>query len=217
VAGLPLGASNNLQNPPVVRFTPNVYGFPDRLLTQLRYSDVMNITGTAGAVGFQNFRWNSTFDPDITNTGHQPLYRDVYAAIYDSYAVIRSRARITIENTSTTYSVVCGAVIDDDSSPTTNFNILMEQNHGVRHLLTPLAGSKSSVTFDMTWDCKQILGIDPYTSQAYKTASTSNPTEASTLSIWMINQDGTNTVTVQGIIELVQEVLWTELSTPSIS
>lgn len=209
--------NTNVHAPPVVRYTPNVFGFPDRMLTKLRYGDVFNITGTSGALGSYIFRWNSTFDPDFTGTGHQPLYRDTYAAIYAQYAVTRAYAKITVINPSNSYAVVCGVVTDDDTSLSGNFNVLMEQSHGKKVLLTPLSGSKSSHIFEVDWDCKSVLNIDPYSSELYKTAVGSNPTETSTLGVWLINEDGTNTVTCNFIIELIQEVLWTELITPTIN
>jgi hypothetical protein len=38
---------------------------------------------------------NSTFDPDITNSGHQPYGRDQLAAVYAKYRVTHFRARIS--------------------------------------------------------------------------------------------------------------------------
>lgn len=34
------------------------------------------------------FRANGIFDPDVTGTGHQPLYRDQVADLYTNYTVI---------------------------------------------------------------------------------------------------------------------------------
>jgi len=211
------GALSNAHAPPVVRFSPMCFGFPDKLLTRLRYCDTLNMTCTSGAVGKEIFRWNSTYDIDVTNTGHQPLYRDTYASIYDQYAVVRATARFTIVNVNTGISVVCGHVTDDDTNISSQFNTLMEQNHGDHCILTPLAGSHSSHTFDTTWDCQEVLGIDPYASESYKTAVAADPTETSTLGIWAVPQDGSSTTTLQVIIEIIQEVLWTELTTPTIS
>lgn len=211
------GANTNSHNPPIVRFSPNVFGFPDRLLTRLRYADVKNITSTIGALGTAVFRWNSCYDPDFSGVGHQPLYRDTYASVYDQYAVVRATARFTFVNVSTTISAIVGHVTDDDTSISGNFNVLMEQSHGSRAILTPLAGSKSAHTFDVNWDCQEVLGIDPFTSQTYKTSVSTDPSETSALGLWVIAQDGTSTITLQVVIEIIQEVLWTELSTPTIS
>ncbi len=204
-----------VSNPPVVRYTPDVYGFPDRLLTKLRYSDVLTAVSTTGALNTYIFRWNSTFDPDFSGTGHQPLFRDTYASVYDQYAVVRASARIRFDNTSSSVGFIVGVVTDDDTTPSTTFQTLMEQSHGVQTSLTALAGSHSSHEFSVSWDASKILNIDPFSSETYKTAVGSNPTEISSLVMWSKPIDGSSTATCLITIELVQEVLWTELSTPT--
>jgi len=193
------------------------FGFPHQLLTKLRYYDTYAITVTTGSLGKQVMRWNSTFDPDFTSTGHQPLYRDTFAGIYDHYAVVSATANIKIISTSATAALVVGCVTDDDSSSAGSVTVLAEQNTGEHMLLPPLSGSLSSVTFNPTWDCKRVLSIDPYTSEEYKTAVGSNPAEESYLHIWGTVTDGVSSATITVSVEMVQTVLWTELATPSSS
>jgi hypothetical protein len=211
-------ANNSLSHrPPLVRYTPDVFGFPDRLQTKLKYADTGVITSTTGAVGLQIFRINSTFDPDYTNVGHQPMYRDTYAAIYDQYAVVSVIGKITLMNVNTSNIITCGMVIDDDTTVSTSTSVLLEQNHGINSTLTPLSGSKSEWTFPFKWKCQEILNIDPYASQSYKTAVGSNPTESSILAIWSVSEDASSTTYCHWKVEFEMTVLWTELSTPTIS
>ncbi len=183
------------------------------MLTKLRYCDIFDITSTSGALAYQQFRWNSTFDPDYSNTGHQPLYRDTFASIYNQYAVVRATAKITITNPGGyTWVITCGT--DDDTGATSTVDTLMEQSHSKSVILTPLTGSKSTHTFNLNWDCGTYLNIDPFSSEAYKTAVGSNPTEVSFLNIG-IQPTTVVTSLVNMKIELVQHVLWTELQTPS--
>jgi hypothetical protein len=158
-------------------------------------------------------RWNSTFDPDATGGGHQPLYRDTFASVYDHYSVISARAQIRLIN-DTADPFICGVVTDDDTSGSSSIDTLCEQTHGLHALLNPLTGSRSSVRFIASWDCKQVLGIDPYTSETYKTAVGSNPAEESDLIIWAANV-GNNTSGLIVDVEMEYDVLWTELTTPT--
>lgn len=206
--------TDNVHRPPIVRYTPNVFGFPDRLMTKLRYVDIQNNVSTVGALVKHVFRWNSTFDPDFSVAGHQPLYRDTYASVYDQYSVVSARAKIRFDNPNIIGFVV-GVLTDDDTSTSTTFQTLMEQNHGQSDTLTTASGSHSSREFIITWDCASVLNIDPYTSEAYKTAVGSDPTEVSTLIVWSLPIDASTTATIQFKIELEQDVLWTELTTPS--
>jgi len=188
------------------------FGFPDKIVSKLRYVDLLTLSSTLGSIGKQAFRWNSTFDPDATGTGHQPLFRDTFASVYDQYAVVSAVAKVKFINTGVD-PIRVGVVTDDDFTSSTTVNTLCEQFHGQHVMLPPMAGSLSSHTFTITWDCKKILSIDPYTSELYKTAVGSNPTEESYLHCWMSNSlAGTSVAYVD--VELVQNVLWTELNTP---
>jgi len=198
----------------VVRFTPNVFGFPKTLQTKLRYSDVFTITSSAGAVGKQMYRWNSLFDPDLTNIGHQPLYRDTYATLYDQYAVVKAKATIRILTADTTAALAVGCVTDDDGTTSSSVNTLTEMSTGMSDIITPLAGSHSYTVFTPTWSAHQDLNINPYTSETYKTPNTSDPTEVSTLLIWAATVGGASaTITMQIVLE--QEVVFSELTTPT--
>lgn len=203
-----------VHRPPVVRFTPNVFGFPDRLVTKLRYCDYHNLVSTSGSLAKQLYRWNSTFDPNQTGAGHQPLYRDTYAGIYDHYSVISAKVKVSVVNPGTVSTIV-GLLTDDDTSTSSTFQTLMEQSHGMYHELTPLTGSKSEVVMQASWSAADILNIDPYSSEEYKTAVGSDPTEESDLLIWAIPVDGSSSNTLAVTITLEQEVLWSELSTPT--
>jgi len=68
--------------------------------------------------------------------------------------------------------------------------------------------------FTVAWDCKKVLGINPFSSETYKTAVGSNPAEESDLIIWAVDENG-NTGSVLMNIEIDYLVLWTELTTPS--
>lgn len=178
----------------------------------MRYHDTEPLTIAGGAVQKYVYRWNSTFDPDLTGVGHQPLFRDTFAAIYDHYAVISAVARVKFINTAAVAMFV-GCVTDDDSTTSTLLDTLCEQTHGYHMLLPPLTGALSTHTFTVPWSCKKILNIDPYTSELYKTAVGSNPTEDSNLTIWALSIDG-SAVTCYFDIEFEYTVLWTELATP---
>jgi len=172
------------------------------------------MTSTTGALAKQLFVINSIYDPDSTGTGHQPLYRDTYAAIYDQYAVVSATAKITFCSNATTTSLLVGVVFDDDASTSTSYTVLAEQNTG-KHLFLPNnGGSLSTRTLTMQWDCKKMLGIDPFASQTYKTAVASNPSEQATMLVWVQPADLSSTTVTQVQVEIDFVVLFTELTTP---
>ncbi len=195
--------------------TPNVFGFPPRILTKLRYVDTYALSSSAGSIAKQVFNINSIFDPDQSGVGHQPMYRDTFAAIYDQYAVINANVTVTFNSNATTASMIVGGLFDDDTSTSTNITTLLEQNTG-KHLFLPNAtGALSSRTLKFNWDCQKMLGINPYTSQSYKTANGSNPTELMHLLIYAAPADGSSTTVTTALVEVDFTVLFTELVTPT--
>jgi len=70
----------------------NTFAFPQKIITQLRYVDQVQLTSTSGAVGLHVWSMNGIYDPNVTGTGHQPQYFDNYAAIYSQYRVLGSKA-----------------------------------------------------------------------------------------------------------------------------
>jgi len=191
------------------------FGFPDRLLTKLRYHDgPLTITSTLGGQALYQFRWNSTFDPDYTSAGHQPLYRDTFASLYDQYAVVKARATIKFTNIAGGSSFLVGCVTDDDTTAASASSTIVEQNHAQWSVINVNGSGHDQHTFIINWDCRRYLGIDPFTSQTYKTAIGSNPSEVSFLNIFAYERAGATANTTFDIT-LEQEVLWTELQTPT--
>lgn len=60
---------------------------PDRILVTMPYGEMIQ-RSPAATTDFYTFRLNSTFDPDLTGVGHQPLGRDQLAGVlYNRYRV----------------------------------------------------------------------------------------------------------------------------------
>lgn len=189
------------------------FGFPDKIISKVRYHDTEPLVSTVGSLAKYFYRLNSTFDPDLTGVGHQPMFRDTFAAVYDHYSVISSKVVVKfVNNSAVPYNVGC--IIEDDGVASTLLDTLCEQSHGQHKLIPAITGSISSSTFTVNWDCKSILGIDPFTSETYKTAVASNPAEDSNLCIWAVPVDA-STATIYVDVTIEYTVLWTELTTPT--
>jgi hypothetical protein len=117
-------------------------------------------------------------------------------------------------NYNTGVGVICGVTTDDDSSTSTNYNTLTEQNHGISKFLTPLSGSMSEGTFTPTWSCAKVLSVDPFVDVVYKTPVGTNSSLESYLVCWALPTDGASTIATNWQVVLEQQVLWSDLSTP---
>jgi len=186
------------------------FGFPDRLVVKLRYDDIKQLTMTSGALGLLQFNMNSIFDPDITGTGHQPMYHDQYQTIYNHYSVLGSKLIADIQNPSATVAVICGIGTSDDTTVSSTFQTLMENNHASSKIISN--GTASNYTrFKQFFSAKKDLQIDPYASQTYKTSFGSDPSETTVCTVWGKPIDGSSTLTCYVRVEIEYTVLLAEL------
>lgn len=65
-------------------------GIASRVVTCLKYHQRLNLSLTGAVANDYIFRLNSLFDPDYTSAGHQPMYFDQLAAIYNKYKVFKT-------------------------------------------------------------------------------------------------------------------------------
>ena len=114
-------------------------GFPDRLTTNLVYSDTIILDPSAGTpCPNKTYLLTSCFDPDFSLGGTQPTYWDQLSLIYSRYVV--NGAKITcIFSRSTTVlgdvgPYICGIQCSDNTSiVSTNPQVLMSSpNTGFR-------------------------------------------------------------------------------------
>ncbi len=192
------------------------YGFPPTLMTRMRYCDTVPLTSTSGTIAKYVFRVNDCFDPDVTGSGHQPLYRDTFAAIYDFYVVPRARVKVTFANTGNIPSHI-GILLDDDVSTSATSTVLMEQNNGKHHLLPAQSGSLSTHTFTINFDAQKMFGWDPTKVLSAKTLWSSTPSIVAGLLCWAQPADLASTVTYYASIEIDMDVMCCDLTTPTSS
>jgi len=74
----------------VHRFHGALGNFPSTKTVALRYVANFALDASGGSSAIQVFSANSCFDPDVSGTGHQPMFFDNYSALYSNYRVNRS-------------------------------------------------------------------------------------------------------------------------------
>nr|QTE03410.1 MAG: putative capsid protein [Phoenicopteridae CRESS-DNA-virus sp.] len=90
------------------------FGFPTKIITILRYVNAHAAVSTSGGISTIVYRMNGPFDPDLTGIGHQPMYWDRYAAIYQSYRVLGARLTAIVSPQS---------IVSTGNQPVINFGI----------------------------------------------------------------------------------------------
>lgn len=188
----------------------SVFGFPNTMTTRLKYSTFINLIGGIGTVAGNLYAANGIFDPDISGVGHQPMYRDVYAAIYDQYTVLGSKITVSFAATSALPCHV-GIGTDDDATTSANLETLMEQSNNV-HALTGAPGAEVT-TLSATYSPLKNIGVAVKDDGSSATAQGSNPAELWVYKVWAISSDIGVATAVAIQVDIEYTVKFTELST----
>nr|QTE03495.1 MAG: putative capsid protein [Grus japonensis CRESS-DNA-virus sp.] len=93
------------------------FGFPTKIITILRYVNAHALISTSGGISTNVYRMNGPFDPDLSGIGHQPMYWDRYAAVYQSYRVLGSRLTAILSPRTVQFPATTG------TQPVLNFGI----------------------------------------------------------------------------------------------
>lgn len=68
---------------------------PDRLKIKFRFTEIISMVSTGGALNYYQWRGNSLFDPDLTGAGAQPYGFDQWSSFYQYYRVLGSSITVT--------------------------------------------------------------------------------------------------------------------------
>jgi len=191
---------------------PTNGGFPETLITNMKYSDNVILTSNAGAVVGNIFRMNSLFDPDYTGTGHQPLYFDQFAASYGRYIVMSSKATFKFTPVSASPDAVplgpyqCGVVGSNLVTFASNRAALAESNNSVMDLMGRDKSGSSVRTLVTTFLPGRDIGL-PASDDTVGASVTSNPT--SSYYVYAYISDLNNTTSyVQMQVTIEYRVKW---------
>jgi hypothetical protein len=194
-------------------------GAPDRLRCKLSYVTTQNFANQASPAA-QVFRINSLFDPDLTNTGHQPSYYDFFTNAYSKYIVLGCWCKVTLTNNATgiTYQATA-AISDNDSSSQTEETISEARYKIVKTLGLATSGNATQVLefpYMPTW---KIHGIPPggmENDPNMYTATNSNPTDPAFFYIKVASSDLSTTGIVTFRAELLFDAVFKDVN-PSYS
>lgn len=185
-------------------------GFPQKMTMTHKYEEVVDITSTTGAQQIHRLLANSMYDPNNTGVGHQPLFFDQMAALYNHYHVIGAKLTCTfIPKASAGIAMGVGVVINDDASPAyTSISNLGEQSRGQTRVIAP--SSNTPVKIVSKYSAKKMYGGSILGNVNLQGTASANPTE---LAYWDVvaqaYASGTSAVTVRIQIEYI--AVWSEV------
>jgi len=163
----------------------------------MRYCDYYNLSSSSGTPAVHQWRLNSTYDPDFTSTGHQPMFRDNYATIYGSYLVTACTVTLRMAlNTTSTNAVMAVVRPVWNTSATPALTSLEAERPGGHQLVVV---SDKVTTFKRRYVTHEVAGLtwsQYFTSNIYSTAQGSYPALTCFLNLIVQSLDITTTTVV---------------------
>lgn len=206
-------AAKAAKNP--VRISRGLSPFPNTKVVRHKYCDIIQLpaAAVAGAYRYYQFRANSTFDPDYTGVGHQPMFRDEMAAQYNYYTCIGSYIKFTIPPEQTTAQTFMLWVDDEVTLPAT-FNDAAEQHRHYASLKLDKRNAplKLRASYNAAkWNKTTLSGLMADDQQ--KVAVGSNPSSVAVKYFTLYSAPNSTSDTLAAInvhVELIQIVMWRE-------
>lgn len=138
---------------------------PPNQTVSLRYVENINLApGAAGVPAQYVWRCNGAYDPNYTGVGHQPMFWDTYASMYNHYIVTGAKivAHTWCEQTASSVGSVVGIKIDDDATVSQNVMTIMELKDPIFHnkfMNTNASSTTAYAVVSHTYEPKSFFGI----------------------------------------------------------
>lgn len=179
---------------------------PKQLFNRLKYAETVNVAIGVSGLGSYLFSCNGMYDPNITGTGHQPMYFDQWSAMYNHYTVLKSTMKATVV-ANTTGATIFSLGQDDDTTINAANSYTIWERPGYQTKVVNAPVEPSGTSLWSKWDAKKVFGADPQSDPALQGSATSNPTEQT---FYVIYFDTLPSTTVTVLIEIWYDVVWDE-------
>lgn len=198
--------------PMTVTFPKNIIGFPDRLVTILKYSENYTFTGSATPAA-QVWSINSAFDPNFTGTGHQPSFYDTFQSVYGRYFVRHFKLDLEVTATNPNVSTYVVANYADQSIAANTVEQIIEAKYSVFKVLGITNSGKSTQLISLPWMSTMKLMGQPGTEaddNMYSVVSAS-PADVAWALVKGAAVDGTTSTSFMVRAVIYQEIVFKDL------
>lgn len=194
-----------------VVFTPRTSPLPPQYSATLRYAETFTLTLTVGAFNSYVFSCNGMYDPNITGTGHQPMYFDQIMQLYNHYHVKASRCWISacLPN-DVGVAITQALVVEDNASLATGSVGAMSEMPGQKGpmVVTDAAQLQLPVKY-ASWTAKEVFGGNLLANNDLRGNVTTNPAEQAYYIFGAQDNNGTSVTLVCGVT-LEYDCIFTE-------
>ncbi len=133
---------------------------PPQKLVRLKYSEQVSLDPAAASMAHFLFRANSTFDPNQTGIGHQPMGLDAWTIFYNLYTVVKSVIKVTFFSTVATELAngKVGIYLNDNNTSTNIMDTMVEFRRANHTNIGPCVGDRGIVSVMNSYTPKKLFG-----------------------------------------------------------
>lgn len=185
--------------------------FPPQLFNTLRYSEQVSVT--LNGVGEQNyvFSANGLYDPNITGTGHQPMYFDQLCAVYDHYTCLSSRITVIPTTAAANQPFILSIYVDDDNIGLMGVTPNIERPGAKYAQININAGQSTKLSNN--WSARRIFGPGTQADPSMQGTASANPTEGSYYMVFIGGNTALANTAVSFLVLIEYNVVWDEFVT----
>lgn len=201
-----------LCNPRVGSVTGKVPGFPEKFKFVHKYAEQVDMSSSSGSSARQRFTCNNMYDPNNTGVGHQPLYFDQLAQLYDHFYVISSKIKFTVipQGTSVQAPFRLFAQVNDDTTVSAGTgDAVVEQTTGQSRYCTGGLNPSKEVIY-MKYDGLEKWGQALLSNSRQRGNDAGGPSEQSHFELNLNSCDNSSTVSVHVMAEIEFTAIWVE-------
>jgi len=179
--------------------------FPQKKRVTLTYVEYLsNQPSVTGVATGKVFRLNAPYDPNLTDTGHQALGFDQWAAFYQRYTVLSAKISVSTASIDTAIKAgVCGIVVHSANLPSTTDIAGLSEDQDAVHGFVSADGTPTMLVKSV--DVGKWFSIsNPMEDDTLQAPVTSLPSRALNAYVWQAVAPGT--VTVGGVLSYVVRI-----------
>jgi len=183
---------------------------PNLLRSTVKYSEVVDISLGISGYGNYTFSANGLFDPNITGTGHQPMYFDQMMNLYDHYTVLSSTIKFT-PFYSGAFATIWTALKDDDPSLSVSAYYTAAERPGSMTTTESLSQQPGKPLW-LKFDAGKTFGGDPIAQDSLQGTVSTNPSEQTYYNIFCNGGAAGVSNSVSVLVEIWYNVQFDELT-----
>ena len=199
--------------------SPNVKslgGFPARNRVRLAYKQVLSLNAAAASIDSSQFSLRGCYDPWTTGAGHQPSNFDRWISIYNRYAVVATKIKMTTvyNSTSAVAPGLWGFLVSAAGSQVSGFtslDTLLEQPF-VKYSTTPSGLLQNTIANGLTAQVRSRDWLDVkedvLESEDYYGTAGANPSQDVSVEFFLGAIDGNDPGAQPYLVELEYDVVF---------